>query len=692
MNEQEIIERLSSLEKNFTELKRRVDTITKFISAMTESQSIETTMKEIESVTKQLTDADNATFYCYDSSNGKFFSQNDHRKWQDTQTAEEIKKIFVGQKVQNREKDKAFIPLINSKGNSMGVIVAEKEKGFKKSDFECFAKGSQITNTVELALQKEFEHQGKITDKLTGLKNRDGLEEHLVNTLCPNLNKKIPASIIAIDVDYFKKINDTYGHPAGDEVLKSVADILKNYTRNGSDCAFRTGGEEMACIVYCDGEKAIDVAEQLREEIANTVNKLDINGEIKDVKATISLGVCEIEPNRNFAITPNNIHQIYTDDYLHADQALYRAKERGRNQVVTFNDNNYRGYIINKTAEVLCGDNKEELQKIKDEVANCLNSKNYDSICNVIEALQVCGENEPSKSSEVNNLIDTIVNKNLFDNANSKLFSYQEPEIPKNEYNQTAKRFNTPQRSDENVKYYNKEAFSKIQNKTYLKMTSKQAVELSKIAKSNNILYSIKYENGSATMTVDGAKDKDFVNWAKNNVLKENAVRNFAPQEKYTPPTYETVKPISDVPDYEQEFETAFPNVPFAETQNSYPNFDTPYGKSDVSAPKYQKPQTYEKKEPTFFNKDGYKDIDNKTFIQTDSKTAYEISKFAQENGVENSAKFQGSKSAVTVDGVKNRGFIEAVTRMSEWADKVQIKAAKMKEQAQNKNNRNFGR
>ncbi|MCM1524778.1 MAG: hypothetical protein NC120_10005, partial [Ruminococcus sp.] len=85
--------------------------------------------------------------------------------------------------------------------------------------------------------------------------------------------------------------------------------------------------------------------------------------------------------------------------------------------------------------------------------------------------------------------------------------------------------------------------------------------------------------------------------------------------------------------------------------------------------------------------KNEYGSIQNKTYIGTDAKTAYDISRFAEEKGVRFSAKFDEKNSAVTIDGVKNKGFIETVKSMSEWSDKVQVKAAKVKEQIQNKNN-----
>ena len=87
-----------------------------------------------------------------------------------------------------------------------------------------------------------------------------------------------------------------------------------------------------------------------------------------------------------------------------------------------------------------------------------------------------------------------------------------------------------------------------------------------------------------------------------------------------------------------------------------------------------------QKKEPRFYNKEAFKDIDNKTYIQTDSKTAYEISQEAQKDGVVFSAKFDGEKSAVTVDGQKDLNFINKIKSIKEWAEKVHVRAAPIKQ------------
>lgn len=215
-------EKNAELESKFGELENQVDTVNKFVSAITESQSLENTMNEIESVTKQLTNCDKATFYCYDNTNDKFFSHGDYRNWQSEQNAEELKNAFESKDTLSDGKE-AVIPLVSSGGKSVGVIVAEKSEGFTPADYNNFRQGCQIVNTVELALKKEFEHQGRITDELTHLKNRQGLNEYLSNTMCGNLNNGQTVNIIMCDIDHFKNVNDTYGHDAGDIICRCIA-------------------------------------------------------------------------------------------------------------------------------------------------------------------------------------------------------------------------------------------------------------------------------------------------------------------------------------------------------------------------------------------------------------------------------------------------------------------------------------
>ena len=126
-----------------------------------------------------------------------------------------------------------------------------------------------------------------------------------------------------IDVDYFKKVNDTLGHDAGDEVLKELSKVLKNSVRD-SDFVVRFGGEEFIIILQNvkNEEGIIKVAEKIRESFANT--KIAVSG--KTLTKTISIGV---------SIFPKDTKKIW-EAIKYADLALYEAKHTGRNRVVRF--------------------------------------------------------------------------------------------------------------------------------------------------------------------------------------------------------------------------------------------------------------------------------------------------------------------------------------------------------------------
>ena len=130
------------------------------------------------------------------------------------------------------------------------------------------------------------------------------------------------------DIDFFKKINDTYGHIAGDIVLKKVASIIESQLRE-YDTASRYGGEEFCILLpYTTIEEAKFVAERLRKKVEN--EKIDISqaySEQKEVQVTISIGVSEF--NEHTILNPKDL-------YKKADEALYQAKEQGRNQVVLY--------------------------------------------------------------------------------------------------------------------------------------------------------------------------------------------------------------------------------------------------------------------------------------------------------------------------------------------------------------------
>lgn len=282
--------KFQKMEQKFASLEDQVQTINKFMAAMTEAQDLSKTMAEIESVTKQITECDKVAFYCYDRFTDKFFAQgNDYREWQEGQAAETLKTAFDDKRIMS-EGDKTIIPIVSSDGGALGVITAEKENGLSEKEIEFFKPNSQIVNTIELALKKEFEHQGRITDELTHLKNKQGLNEYAADTICGRINDNLPVNIVMCDIDHFKSVNDTYGHDAGDTVLRDVAAILQEGTRTGSDCAFRFGGEEMILILNCEPEKAYEIAERLRISVENSEHTVTAaDGQEKNISVTISI-------------------------------------------------------------------------------------------------------------------------------------------------------------------------------------------------------------------------------------------------------------------------------------------------------------------------------------------------------------------------------------------------------------------
>ncbi|MEM9422344.1 MAG: PleD family two-component system response regulator [Pseudomonadota bacterium] len=162
-----------------------------------------------------------------------------------------------------------------------------------------------------------------VTDPLTGLYNRRYLGSQLPRLFRDAHDRNQPLALMVLDVDHFKKVNDTLGHDVGDEVLKEVAHIL-NLSVRGIDLACRYGGEEFVFIMPDADQKAAEtIAERLRAEIAETPIKIE-NGEA--VSITVSIGVASLDP-QNRDDTPQSVLK-------RADDALYKAKEDGRNRVV----------------------------------------------------------------------------------------------------------------------------------------------------------------------------------------------------------------------------------------------------------------------------------------------------------------------------------------------------------------------
>ncbi|MEA5511240.1 GGDEF domain-containing protein [Crocosphaera sp. UHCC 0190] len=174
---------------------------------------------------------------------------------------------------------------------------------------------------ANLKLRETLQYQS-FRDALTGLFNRRYLEASIVREVHRVSRENQPLGIIMIDVDNFKKFNDTFGHEAGDLVLQTIGTFLKDNIRQ-SDIACRFGGEELTIILAnASLENTKERAEQIRQGVKNLHLKY---GDQSLGTITISLGV---------AVFPN--HGETPEDLFHAaDIALYQAKSQGRDRVVS---------------------------------------------------------------------------------------------------------------------------------------------------------------------------------------------------------------------------------------------------------------------------------------------------------------------------------------------------------------------
>jgi len=178
---------------------------------------------------------------------------------------------------------------------------------------------SAISASEALAKNVDNLHTLSITDTLTSLYNRRYFFEVSENMVSIAFRERKKVSLLMIDIDYFKKINDTYGHQVGDFILVEFTKEIKRITRN-SDIFARIGGEEFTVLLndtFLDGAKVI--AEKIRKAIEN--KKFIYND--TSINITVSIGVCTLSEEFD------SVEKLYKE----ADARLYKAKERGRNQV-----------------------------------------------------------------------------------------------------------------------------------------------------------------------------------------------------------------------------------------------------------------------------------------------------------------------------------------------------------------------
>ena len=218
----------------------------------------------------------------------------------------------------NNDKIGAF-PLL-TEGEISGCIVARStlDKLSKRDISYLEQLTTQSAITINRANTYSKVLQYATLDALTNLNNRRQFETRLKQEIATTKRQKNPLCAMMIDIDFFKKVNDTYGHASGDTVLRTVASIIKEHLRE-SDIPARYGGEEFAVLLpYTHIEEAKIVGERLRKAVENASIPIDK----KNINVTISMGLAEFSPQ-----------ETGEDLFKRADSALYEAKESGRNRV-----------------------------------------------------------------------------------------------------------------------------------------------------------------------------------------------------------------------------------------------------------------------------------------------------------------------------------------------------------------------
>ena len=224
----------------------------------------------------------------------------------------------------NNDKIGAF-PLISEDGELSGCIIArstlDRLSQRDISYLEQLTRQSAITISRANAYSKILQYA--TIDALTNLNNRRQFELRLSQEIATTKRQNNPLCAMMIDIDFFKKVNDTYGHASGDAVLRGVGALIKAALRE-SDIPSRFGGEEFAILLqYTHIDEACIVGERLRKAVESSPISINVDGvDVKSIKVTISMGLAEF-----------NRQETGEELFERADKALYQAKESGRNKV-----------------------------------------------------------------------------------------------------------------------------------------------------------------------------------------------------------------------------------------------------------------------------------------------------------------------------------------------------------------------
>jgi diguanylate cyclase (GGDEF)-like protein len=207
---------------------------------------------------------------------------------------------------------------------ALGTIKLSRKKRFLEEEMAIVERlASTLVFPLNNAKMYYAALQSALIDELTGLGNKRALQSDLRREAERSVRKNTPLSIIILDLDHFKNINDTHGHLAGDQVLKNLAKTLNSSARQ-SDLSFRYGGEEFLVILDATNPRQ---AKQIAERLRSSISQQNFYYGAKPIPVTASLGCATLNKGESL------------EDFIgRADKALYIAKNSGRNQSVSFEE------------------------------------------------------------------------------------------------------------------------------------------------------------------------------------------------------------------------------------------------------------------------------------------------------------------------------------------------------------------
>jgi two-component system cell cycle response regulator len=248
-------------------------------------------------------------------------------------TAERHQRLFAHQT--RALQSVALLPLVRY-GDLIGSFNLGSESAQRFSQESATDFLQRLSTIVAICLENAANHERLkrvgLTDSLTGINNRRFFDQRLHEEIARGLRTREPIACLFLDVDYFKKINDNYGHHVGDRVLRQVANLIREQLRN-CDVLGRYGGEEFAALLDNTGPgSALEIAQRIRQSIEQHQFLLPDDLQQSPFNVTISIGVASLDTVRGNA----NVTTLGQHLLEQADQALYRAKEAGRNRVMLY--------------------------------------------------------------------------------------------------------------------------------------------------------------------------------------------------------------------------------------------------------------------------------------------------------------------------------------------------------------------